>query len=223
MNSIIANTPDAKGFSDGSKMGFIVPVKPQPIFSEDGNVYDGKYRNYYKNDMHHEDWIVQFIKDYAPYTIGQEVVVREKCRTYIDDENDQYNPAIEYQADGNYNSLYMCDGDGFQIFNSDGSERMIPWKLCSISASRTIIIPTAVKCCRVQDVTKGDMVNNCNYTHLQITGQMVWENYDKKHGNTWYEKVEDSYKSYIIAKYGQSFWDSNSWVFFYTSETKKAK
>lgn len=62
---------------------------------------------------------------FCPYgRPGDLLYVRETCRQFTDAEG---KSQIQYLAD-NPEPIYECDGDGFQVFNKDGSEKMIPWK-----------------------------------------------------------------------------------------------
>lgn len=64
-------------------------------------------------------------KDVPFHQIGTILWVKETFREYyLDDDID--NKIIDYRAD-EYENLQLHDGNGFAMWNKDGSEKMIPW------------------------------------------------------------------------------------------------
>jgi len=136
--------------------------------------------------------------DIKPYCVGQVIYVREPYRTYITDlDTSQYDTTTEYAADNPDPWLYERDGDGFQVFNKDGSERTIGFKLCGKEAARTFLKVADVKIAKVQELTESD--------YLSLGG---WE-----YKNCPYHKnPKKSYMDIFIAKHGESAWDKNVYV-----------
>lgn len=76
---IIFSAPMVQAILEGRKSQTRRIVKPQPIIDSDsGYVFCGKHKSIYKNDQHHRDWKIQFIKDHSPYgKPGDNLWVRE--------------------------------------------------------------------------------------------------------------------------------------------------
>lgn len=185
MKSIIANNTDAAGFADGSKTGFIVPIKVQPYLDKMGNFCQGKIN--YGQNLDGTPQLENFAKCTAPYSIGQEVSVREAWCDGFD-------------ISGFDGHEYCVKSDIDPIFRTRDNWVEPKWNspaTMPISAARTIIIPTSVKCVRVQDVCA---------LKMGFRGTAI-------------ECVQQFYK-YLVAKYGQAAWDNNIYVFFYECKRK---
>jgi len=149
MNSIIANTQDAAGFADGSKKGFIVALKHQPLEGWDMKKIETE-RGVFFEERKDTQYIVPWTK--SPYQIGKPVYVREawlQGHKMEDDEFvlDELGEPIEqlwYKAQSPNLSWY----DG----TSDYPRENAPWLSPATmprTAARTWITPTSVKCVRV--------------------------------------------------------------------------
>lgn len=147
---------------------------------------------------------------------GDLLWVRERFRKYYwQDENqstDWENPIIDYAAD-NPENILQKDGDGFQMYNKDGSEKYITWKP-SIhmpkSAARIWLKVIQIKVERLQDIKEEDAIaegvkfskstiGNCYYNY--ITGG--------------YNKTTTAYHSFRTlwqSINGKDSWNANPWV-----------
>jgi hypothetical protein len=223
MNSIIANNTEAAGFADGSKKGFIVPVKGEltPYNFIDMQGFDKLPMAYFHNPNSGGQWHIP-----APYQIGKPVYVREaiwQCG------RDDYG----FYGDSEPDWVLYRNEDGTPHI-SFGKEKPQPissawtWIRKSPatmpkSAARTWITPTSVKCVRVRELTYSDCIKFLEFDYSE--GQQF-----KNYSPDWiylndsqfqFGDYTDSLKSYIITKYGQAAWDNNIFIFFYECETTK--
>lgn len=94
--------------------------------------------------------------------VGDVLWVRETWRKWYPVDSDGYtdfnHAVIEYAAD-DPPMIYEKDGDGFQVFNKDGSEKFIPWRP-SIhmpkSACRLYLQITDIRVERLQVISEED-------------------------------------------------------------------
>jgi hypothetical protein len=197
MNSIIANNTEAAGFADGSKKGFIVPVKGEHNRIEWNPIVVGKHGGY----CNEHGYSVKM-----PYQIGKPVYVREAWWSgYELDEKecvDENKPMVIYRADTNDTRPF--DVSDAWCINEYGNDKRdwLHWRSPATmprTAARTWITPTSVKCVRVRDLTQDDVNRlGINAGNWNDTRGKFWLQFTKKHG--------------------QSAWDTNIYVFFYQSE-----
>lgn len=192
-------------------------IKPQPIIDEEsGYVYDGRHKTLYKNDMHHEDWRIGFIADHARWKKGDLIWGRETWQLIVEDmDAEEWTQIVRYAAD-NPEPIYERDGDGFQIFNKDGSEKFIGFKP-SIHMPKSIariwdeVVEVRVE--RLHDITDEgaiaegiQKVSNHNqwYNYLHPKGEMPAE--------MWVRGAKESYKTLWQKINGVDSWEANPWV-----------
>lgn len=190
--SIIVSAKTSGLIREGKVSSFLEVIKPNP---EGYNFIELQMGNlaFFTNPTTGSNWHIT-----SPYQEGQVIYVREPYRTYITDlDTSQYDTTTEYAADNPDPWLYERDGDGFQVFNKDGSERTIGFKLCGKEAARTFLKVADVKIAKVQELTESD--------YLSLGG---WE-----YKNCPYHKnPKKSYMDIFIAKHGESAWDKNVYV-----------
>lgn len=185
---------------DGRKTQTRRPIKPQP-------------------DAHGIRWGLQGWEDCHGYTVkcpcgepGDILYVRESYRKYINhDDAVTYlgEEIIEYAADG-HGPIYQADGDGCQMFNADGTEKMIPWRPpihMPKSAARIWLQVTDTMADRVQNISEWAAME---------------EGVEKYHNTSWYKQygsdngwVANAYASFATlwkCVYGEDSWDRNDWV-----------
>lgn len=162
-------------------------------------------------------------KDIVPkWKVGDVLWVREGFRKYwVTDpetgEPDLENLVIDYLADKN-DPMPMMDGDGFEMFKADGSERMIPWKP-SIhmpkTACRTFLKVTDIKVERVQDISEADCiaegVESIGYEpSIGHGGTILYKNYEDDKKGCW--NALESFKSLWFSINGKESWNANPFV-----------
>jgi len=227
MNSLIVTAAESAAFRNGSKTAFVVPVKggmdaraTEIVPSTQWKGYDFVARFKYPRTDQDVYEVTNLYK--SPYQIGQKIYLREPWRKYyyVDPNGyTQFDKQIIELISENTEPINEYDADGWQVFNKDGSERMIPTRSAANmprSAARTWITPVGCEVVRCRDVTKAQMVDHAIHSHDTIHGNILWLNHAD--GCTWFENVADSWQSYIAAKLCKSFWDANGWLFFYTSK-----
>ena len=209
---ILFSGPMVRAILDGRKTHTRRVVKPQP--SKDINfivhAHSGMFLSYIKDKYGQEDEL------FCPYgTPGDRLWVRETWCHKADDG------AMVYNADGNLDSscvhfaadgedVRCVDGDGFQDWNKDGTEKS-PWKP-SIHmprwASRITLEITGVRVERVQDIGEDDAraegVTAAEGAIEGLSGHFYLPCLPHRMG---FMRLWDS----INAKRGHG-WDLNSWV-----------
>lgn len=147
---------------------------------------------------------------------GDRLWVREKYRKYHvtkpdSDEIDLDHEVFEFAADKGIFPIPMQDGDGFQMYNKDGSEKMIPWRpaihLKRVDA-RIFLEITNVRVERLQEISKDDAI--AEGINPEVTGDDFYENYAKI-GYRWIDAVP-SYRSLWESINGPGSWEVNPWV-----------
>ena len=145
-------------------------MKPQPeVYRVNGHgtemIRHSTKKHYIQT--HLKDAAKDFIGIPCPYGhLGDVLWVREKFRKYCvtfpdSDSIDFDHEIIEYASDP-HEAIPMQDGDGFGVFNKDGSERYIPWKP-SIhmpkDACRIYLEITGIRVERLQEITMDDIIS----------------------------------------------------------------
>lgn len=198
--SYIANSSEALNLHNGSQTAIVVAMKVQPVFSEDGYVYNGNFTERYKNDSTHEDWRVQFGKDFSPYALGQEVYVREAWYTYT--------PVIGYRKD-----------DGRPIFDTQTkigykADDVVPYMESPAtmpkSAARTRFKIVSCEAVRVWEMTEGQAKLLCLELYKNLDGTFGG------HGAPTTYKAQ--FEIYAISEFGQTAWDENHFIWYYKIE-----
>lgn len=206
---ILFSTPMVQAILEGTKTQTRRVLKPQPIDNTeiDGNFFDGKSRGYVKVDSH-PNWREQFVFEFSKYQPGDVLWVRETFRRVMDMEtNEQW---IEYAAD-NPEPIYECDGDGFKLFNRDGTPKMLPFKP-SIhmpkTACRIFLKIKTVRCERLQDINEDDACRE----GIELIDHNCFRNYDESNPYQFLEDPIGSFKSLWQSINGGESWDANPWV-----------
>ena len=199
-SSKIVTTEEAIAICDGRMTAFYELPKYQPIVSEDGYVYCGNFADRYKNDMQHEDWRIQFAKDYSLYPLNTPIYLREK----MFEAGNYYTGSFD--ESGEYETRFFSHGK-FVPFLPEHKEmkgRIISAASMPKRYARTWIEITEVKCVRVQEVDTDDLrALGCSET--------------LGYAPIWYEHRKEKH----IAKYGQSSWDTNPFIFLYNFKLVK--
>lgn len=160
---------------------------------------------------------------------GDVLWVRETYREYLKPDEFGYpdvnNRVIEYRAD-NPGDIYLFDGDGFQEFNKDGSEKFIPWKP-SIhmpkAAARIFLKVVSVRVERLQDISEADAVAEGLAMQSKDNGITYKFGIPDRDGlpgtcdngwawSDWDQNPVESYKSLWQSINGPESWDANPWV-----------
>lgn len=160
---------------------------------------------------------------------GDVLWVRETFRKiYRADENGYIDFSrfdLEYAAD-NPEPVYEVDGDGFQVFDSKGQEKMLPFKPSihmPYAACRQWLKVKSVRVERAQDISEADALTEGIQIITGIksltdadTGETVkgsgdaYKNYlDVSQVCIW---PTDSFETLWIKINGQASWDANPWV-----------
>lgn len=165
----------------------------------------------------------------CPYGNVKDILwCRETIRKFFTEESGWDEPIVEYAA-SNCEPMPMHDGDGFQMFKADGSERFIPWTPAIHMPKdycRKWLEITSIGIERVQDITHEDaMAEGVDYWNVDAErfegGEFVadFKNYnwvdDEKHPDYFFPTLNnaiDSYKSLWIKINGPGSWDANPWV-----------
>jgi hypothetical protein len=165
---ILFSTPMVQAILAGRKTQTRRVVKPQPLFSEDGGLYEGKHKGYVRVDGH-LDWQRQFAEEFAPYQEGDILWVRETWQHWL---NDNGNPSGDY--------LYKADECGRNGIGWKPSLFM-PRKAC-----RLFLKVTEVRAERLQDISGKDAVAEGVRSRLPDNGiaqsefQDIWDSINAK-------------------------------------------
>lgn len=116
---ILFSTAMVQAILDGRKTMTRRLIKPQPIEDpESGFVFEGKYRELYKNDFLHSDWKSRMAAQFSPYGQPGDVLwVRESFRvsSWFPDDGEI---SFSFATNDNYKTpcIYFDDDDG-EMFN----------------------------------------------------------------------------------------------------------
>lgn len=173
------------------------------------------------------DFTPEFVADpensLCPYgNAGTILWVRETFRKYYRVDEHGYTDfdreIIDYVAD-NPSPINEVDGDGFIVYNKDGSEKFIPFKP-SIhmpkAAARIWLKVISTRAERLHDITEEDCAREGIEYVRDENGLNRYRHYDSKAGNEKYYShafAIDSFRSLWVSINGQESWDSNPWVF----------
>ncbi|HJV19304.1 MAG TPA: hypothetical protein VJ499_04910 [Flavisolibacter sp.] len=163
---ILFSTPIVEAILVGRKTQTRRIVKPQPTKQEAVEIFckEGP-GSVSASDLTQADIEIDELFEKCPYgKVGDVIWVRETWRKYYNvDENgntDFDKEIIEYAAD-NPPMIPEMDGDGFQVFNKDGSEKFISWKpslFMPKEACRIFLKITNVRVERLQDISDKDAI-----------------------------------------------------------------
>jgi hypothetical protein len=142
----------------------------------------------------------------CPYgASGDRLWVREKFRE-IWIEPDMHKIHLHYAADG-HDAIPLHDGDGFQEWNKDGSEKFIPWRP-SIhmprKLSRIDLEITDVRVQRLQEISQDDAVaEGCDDISdmKPLPGRVFYAGGPRDAYRVLWEEIN-----------GKGTWDANPWV-----------
>ena len=141
-------------------------VKPQPVLSidcQEDRIRIIKALHGIDNPMFYfyrgvpEPDFPKWMGRFCPFgRVGDVIYVKEKWRkyAYLDDQKE----ITEFAAD-NPGPLYLSDGDGCQIFNKDGTERMVPWRPSATmprEAARIFLRIENIRVMKVQELDDED-------------------------------------------------------------------
>lgn len=149
----------------------------------------------------------------CPYgKVGDVIWVRETWRKYYNvDENgntDFDKEIIEYAAD-NPPMIPEMDGDGFQVFNKDGSEKFISWKpslFMPKEACRIFLKVKSVRVERLQDIKEQDVKK-------EGAGQEVRQMWLFGHLQSGRDEIyRRSFQRLWESINGPESWEANPWV-----------
>jgi hypothetical protein len=155
-------TDQVQAILDNRKTNHRIAIKPQP--DDDGLWNHDKYPMSLDSDMKGWWGTVDETGESRQFKcpfgkVGDVLYVRETWRKYFHVDENGYtnydNEIIEYAAD-NPEILYLMDGDGFQMYNKDGTEKFVPWRSRTCmpkSAARIWLEITDLKVERVRDIT----------------------------------------------------------------------
>ncbi len=147
---------------------------------------------------------------------GDVLWVRETFRKYFNVDEDGYphydDVIIEYAAD-NPEPIYMRDGDGFQMFNKDGSERYLPYS-ASIHMPKAIariwlqIEDVSIE--RLQDITEED----AKAEGVKIVASNPIFNFYKSYmpERECFNNAYNSFQTLWQSINGVESWNANPWV-----------
>lgn len=162
----------------------------------------------------------------APYgPAGTILWVRETFRKYYHVDEHGYTDfdreIIEHVAD-NPAPINEVDGDGFAMYNKDGSEKFIPNKP-SIhmpkSAARIWLKVISTRAERLHDITEEDCIREGIEFYVRNDERKRYRDYlskgyeNIKWGFPSFESAKESFKSLWVSINGQESWDANPWVF----------
>lgn len=151
----------------------------------------------------------------CPYgKVGDLLWVRETWRKYFPCDGNGFtdfsSPVIEYAAD-NPEPQYMVDGDGFQMYNKDGSEKFIPFKP-SIhmpkEAARIWLQVTDIRVERLKDISIQGCISEGIEGENRIMG---FKDYTKPEAIP-YLNAYNSFCSLWSSINGPDSWQANPWV-----------
>lgn len=193
--SVILNTEQVKRLQETGTVAVVELVKPQ----SDG-IRESPFVKSGIETIHGYE-----IK--APYPQGQQVYVREKWVKGCDWDGLGDMPPYKFGYQG---SEWVSSGDWYDGNREDGIALAIPWKSAATmpkSAARLFPIVASEKVVRVKELSNYQLVLVCGHKY----GHMV--NYSMDFTNACNE--------WLIAKFGQSAWDNNAFIFITTFKIEK--
>jgi len=211
MTTYIATATEAAALRDGSKTVIVVPVKPQPVF--DNGV--GKWlKNANIQEVGEQDVVIDYMIKHAPYSVGQKIGIREAWRPENMKNHDNYEIGVRYRSDNRWK--HVPDDKFYWIWaNSKVADQWRSPATMPRSAIRQWPICEAVECVRVRDMTEqhvnGVLRRDSNGFKIFIP---AW-------GDEHTTDHTEALKQHIIAKYGQSAWDNNIYVWLVTVKNQE--
>lgn len=224
---ILFSGPMVQAIIRGEKTQTRRIIDPQPIDDQNsGCFFDGKCRKQYKHDIMHEDWRIQFIKDWCRYQVGDVLWVRESFLTLEPEHCDGVMAnRFYYKADHietNEEWLKECIADGY-LYKWTPSIHM-PKK-----SARLFLRVTGIRIERLNDINEHDAL---------AEGVERWVEERMKSRPTYYKVYfnecapteASSYTSCPIDSFstlwqlinGAESWDANPWVWVYEFESIEA-
>lgn len=225
---ILFSTPMVQAILDGRKTITRRIINPQPAPCDHSSFIEASWRNEPTTWQCFDDsneWYCARCGNGVDYEgngmkcrqgkAGDILWVRETWRkfcyvdeygyTHFDDER------IEYAAD-NPEPIYELDADGAQVFNKDGSEKMIPWKP-SIHmpkvACRLKLKIVSIRVERLHDITEEEAIREGIEPMPAIWGTPQWRDYVNGGSTGW---PCNSFVSLWTSINGDDSWKDNPWV-----------
>ena len=215
---ILFSTPMVQAILEGRKTQTRRIVKPQP--DENGVTFMPVAPCLDWEQIYNDIWTPwlwdteqgERIHKECPYgQVGDVLWVRETWRKYQTfDDNGSLNgeDIVEFAAD-KPRMLVMSDGDGFQMYNKDGSEKYIPWKpsiFMPRAACRIFLGITDIRVERLQDISVRDVFAEGAGREVR---QMSLYGADAKRQQ---EIYAGSYSRLWVSINGEQSWKDNPWV-----------
>lgn len=157
--------------------------------------------------------------------VGDVLWVRENFRKYIlfdpTDENLKTDEIIDFAADGE-EPIPMIDGDGFQMFKKDGSEKFIPYRP-SIhmpkKAARIWLEVVSIRVERAHDISEADAISEGIESYTE-EGRPRYKDYmadasgygDPAHDYPSVGIAVTSFATLWEKINGRESWEANPWV-----------
>jgi hypothetical protein len=216
---ILFSTPMVQAILDGRKTMTRRIVNPQP---DENKAYRVPRILGQEQIWDHWCWDTKegerIIKKCLYGEIGDILWVRETFRKYYVTfpDSDRINfdhEIVDYAADPN-TAIPMQDGDGFQVFNKDGSERYIPWKP-SIHMEkkhcRIYLEITELRVERLNEISESDAVSEgIRDNRGPFQDGIQFKNY--LGSGSWTCSPAYSFQTLWAKINGQESWDLNPWV-----------
>lgn len=216
---ILFSTPMVQALLEGNKTMTRRIVKPQP--DDDGLWDDTNFPRSLQSTM--KGWngsteSGQSREWKCPYgQIGDILWVREKFRkyhvTYPDSDKLDTSWSVVDYATGPNDMIPMQDGDGFSVFNKDGSERCIPWKpgIHMLKEDCRIFLEiTGIRVDRLQDITETDAIAEGIEKGMTSNWLDGWRHYLKE--DHFGPSPVHSFQTLWQSINGLESWDENPWV-----------
>lgn len=164
----------------------------------------------------------------CPYgEVGDVLWVRETFRKYYDLETDTHTPIYDYAAD-RPEPLSLIDGDGFQVYNSKGEARYVPYKPSihmPYEACRIWLKITNIRVERLQDISEQDAwAEGCKRGEpTENGGYFPADEPDKSGiGEIGWDCAKDWYTDLWESINGDESWEANPWVWVVEFELTEA-
>lgn len=157
---------------------------------------------------------------HCPYgKVGDVLWVRETWRKYhpVDEDGciNFYKTIIDYAAD-EPPIIPLIRDDGFQVYNKDGSEKLLPWKpsiFMPKEACRIFLQITDVRVERLQEISKADAISEGIKSFRPVPGDGPAETqYYHYLNDKWGPSPIHSFQTLWHKINGEESWNNNPWV-----------